>query len=119
MVKEVKIKTKLVYFFGDDLPEIAKLATQAINEHWGSEAAEKGSLADLLIWILRNRDHEKIEVGNFTDGKHNKTMLLYFSEEEHKVFTKYLDLYVFKGVDKKYKKQAQTQAIKQLLLEYL
>jgi len=119
MEKEVKIKTKLVYFFGNDLTEIAQLATQAMNEHWGKEAAQKGSLADLLIWILKNREHVPIKTGNFLQVKHNKTMLLYFSEEEHKVFTKYFEMFVFKQVAKAHKKEAQTQAIKQLLLEYL
>lgn len=117
---EVNIKTKLLYFWDEEFPEMSEMASKAIKEHWGDEADEKGSLSDLIIWILINRENKPINVTTFNRGKHNKTMLLYFSEQEHKVYTKYINTFVNKNLSKDdCKKQAQTQAIFSLLKEYL
>ena len=117
---EVNIKTKLIFFYGEQFKQMSELAKKAINEHWGDEAETEGSLSDLIIFILKNREHKPILTENTETGKHNKTMLLYFSEDEHKVYTKYINVFVNKHLEKGVcKKQAQTNAIFSLLKEYL
>lgn len=117
---EVKIKTKLIYFFDDQFQEMSELACKAIREHWGIDAETKGSLSDLIIWILQNREHAPMIIPTFNRGRHNKTMLLYFSEQEHKVYTKYLNVFIIKHLaNGGCKKQAQTQFIFNLLKEYI
>jgi|TARA_R110000796_G_scaffold59008_1_gene135908 hypothetical protein len=117
---EVNIKTKLLYFWEDDFQEFKDTASKAILEHWGAKAEEHGNLPDLLIWILQNRENTPIKTSMSKGNKHNKTTLLYFGEQEHKIYTKYLDMFVFKNMEKEAcKKQAQTQAIFSLLKEYI
>lgn len=119
MVEEVNIKTKLLYFWDDDYDKFKQLACDAMRNHFRGREG-KANLPDLLFFVLKNRKHNPIKMQNFKGGKHKKTTLLYFSEQEHKVFTYYMEKVVFKFLPKGgCKKQAQTQAVLNLLKEYL
>lgn len=119
MIKEVNIKTKLFYFWDDDYDKFKELACNAMRDYFKGKE-HKSNLPDLLFYILKNREHKPIKMNNFKEGKHKKTTLLYFSEQEHIFFTYYMEKVVFKFLPEGgCKKQAQTNAIFNLLNEYL
>lgn len=119
-MKEVNIKTKLIFFYGDQFALFRRLAVYAMHLAYGKDSMDRGNVSDLLLALIKNMRNMDLQIDySEPTAKHNKTTLFYFSEEEHKVFTKYFDDYFPKGLSQKQKKIATTRIIIRLLCYYI
>lgn len=119
-MREVNIKTKLIFFYDDQYLLFCVLSFVAMNFHFNGNR-EKANLPSLLIHLMNKRGVKPFDDIKFREplGKHKKTTLLYFSEQQHLVFTKYIEKTIPKGLSAKTKKLAFTQVIIKLLTNYL
>lgn len=114
---ETVIKTSLFYVYGDQIAELKELIPEAIDKFFPNGG---GSITDILAKVPELGYEPSLDVEyEALPPKHKKTFLLYFSEEEHKAFNKYLNSHIEKLGLKEHKKKARTQFIIELLRKVL
>lgn len=115
----VNIKTKLIFFYNSQYIFFRLLSMVSMHLAFKGDR-QRANLPDLLIKLMELGSNKPIAV-NYAPPtkKHIKTTLLYFSEQEHKAFTKYLNKALPKGLDAKQKKIAATRLILKLLSDFV
>jgi len=53
-----EIKQVILYFSNDDVPELKRLAKEAMKRIWPSTYIEDGNLSNLYLYLLRKYDKE-------------------------------------------------------------
>lgn len=118
-MEDINITTKLLYFYEDQFAFFRAVVIHAMKLAYGKNEDE-ANLSDLLLLLMRKRGEQPFDI-NFEEPnvKHSKTNLLYFSEEQHAYFTKYIASVLPKDIKPKQKKLATTRIIIRLLIDYI
>lgn len=114
-MEEVSIKTSLFYLFGEQKEEVK----ESLTEFFELENKLQDNLSDLLVYAVGKNVEVSINVEyyNTLPEKHQKTFLIYFSEEEHKLVNDYINSFIPKSLDLKIKKKARTDIVLQMINE--
>jgi len=111
------IKTSLFYIYGEQMEKLKVLIPESIEKLFPNGG---GSISEILSKIHRLNYKPTLDVDyEALPEKHKKTFLLYFSEEEHKEFNKYLNSHINELGLTPFKKKARTQFIIEILTKIL
>jgi len=119
LMQDINITTKLIYFYEDQFAFFRAIAMHAMKLAYGKNI-DKANLPDLLLLLMRKHGKKPFNIEyEEPTNKHNKTNLLYFSEEEHKYFTEHIASAIPKDLTPKQKRLATTRIIIRLLVDYI
>lgn len=118
-IEDPHIKSKLIYFYEEQFEFFRMIAVHAMKLAYGKNK-DNANLNDLLLLLTRKHGEKPFNIKYEEPiAKHNKTTQLYFSEENHTYFTKYMEKVLPKGLNPKQKKLAVTRIIVRLLVDFV